>query len=175
MKITIVGCGYVGLVSGACFASLGNEVTCMDIDSAKISALKKGGMPIYEPGLDELIRKGVKNKKLSFIADLKKAVRQSEVIFIAVGTPPKPNGEAALSYVENVARLIAEEITSYKVIVEKSAVPVQTGEWIRQTISRHVHKGAQFDVASNPEFLREGTAVHDFMNPDRIILGVQSE
>lgn len=175
MKITVVGCGYVGLVSGACFANIGNEVTCVDIDAAKINALKKGSMPIYEPGLEEMIKKSVKNKKLTFTTDLRKAVRRSEVIFIAVGTPPRPNGEADLSFVENVASTIAKEINAYKLIVEKSTVPVQTGEWIHQTISRHARKGAQFDVASNPEFLREGTAVHDFMNPDRIILGVQSE
>lgn len=175
MRITVVGCGYVGLVSGACFASIGNEVICVDIDTAKISALKKGGMPIYEPGLEDLIKKCVKNKKLSFSTDLKKSVRLSEVIIIAVGTPPRPNGEADLSFVENVARTVAKEIDSYKLIVEKSTVPVQTGEWIRQTIARYARKGARFDVASNPEFLREGTAVHDFMHPDRVILGVQSE
>ncbi len=175
MKITVVGSGYVGLVSGACFASLGNQVICVDIDKSKVGSLKRGVMPIYEPGLEELVKDNVRRKRLSFTTDLKKAVRQSEVIFIAVGTPPRPNGEADLSYVENVACDIAKEITSYKLVVEKSTVPVQTGEKIFQTIAAHAKKGAQFDVASNPEFLREGSAVHDFMHPDRVILGVQSD
>jgi UDPglucose 6-dehydrogenase len=175
MKITVVGCGYVGLVSGACFASLGNSVICVDIDAKKIALLKKSQMPLYEPGLEELIKEGVKKKTLSFTTDLRAAVRQSELIFIAVGTPPKINGEADLSFVENVARTVAKEIKSYKLIVEKSTVPVQTGEWIRQTLSACAKKNVPFDVASNPEFLREGSAVQDFMNPDRIILGVESQ
>ncbi len=174
MNITVVGSGYVGLVSGACFASLGNRVICVDIDAKKIALLKKGRCPIYEPGLEDLIRVNLKKKNISFTTDLKNAVRRSEVIFIAVGTPPKPNGDADLSFVENVARTVAKEISAYKLIVEKSTVPVQTGEWIRQTIHRFAKKGVAFDVASNPEFLREGTAVQDFMNPDRIILGVES-
>ncbi len=174
MKIAVVGSGYVGLVSGACFAHLGHEVVCVDIDKGKIALLKKGQMPIYEPGLEELVREGAKKKKLSFTTDLGAAAQKSEVVFIAVGTPPKPNGEADLSFVENVARTVAKEIRSYKLIVEKSTVPVQTGEWIRETVLRHARKGARFDVASNPEFLREGSAVRDFMNPDRIILGVES-
>ncbi len=174
MNITVVGSGYVGLVSGACFASLGNRVICVDIDAKKIALLKKGRSPIYEPGLEELIRENLKKKNISFTTDLKNAVRRSEVIFIAVGTPPKPNGDADLSFVENVARTVAKEISAYKLIVEKSTVPVQTGEWVCRTIGRFAKKGAAFDVASNPEFLREGTAVQDFMNPDRIILGVES-
>lgn len=174
MKIAVVGAGYVGLVSGACFAGLGNRVICVDIDPKKIAFLKKGRLPIYEPGLEELVRQNIKKKNISFTTDLKSAVRRSEVIFIAVGTPPKANGEADLSFVENVARTVAREINSYKLIVEKSTVPVQTGEWIRQTVARFAKKGVTFDVASNPEFLREGTAVADFMNPDRIILGVES-
>lgn len=174
MKIAMVGCGYVGLVSGACFAGLGHRVTCVDIDPKKISLLKKGGAPIYEPGLEKLIRENIKKKNISFTTDLKSAVKRSDVIFIAVGTPPKPNGEADLSFVESVARTVAREIRSYKLIVEKSTVPVETGEWIRRTIVRFARKGVPFDVASNPEFLREGTAVRDFMNPDRIILGVES-
>ena len=174
MKIAVVGAGYVGLVSGACFAALGNRVTCVDIDPKKIALLKKGRAPIYEPGLEKLINENIKKKNIAFTTDLKSAVRKSDVIFIAVGTPPKPNGEADLSFVENVARTIAREIRTYKLIVEKSTVPVQTGEWIRQTITRFAPKGVPFDVASNPEFLREGTAIQDFMNPDRIILGVES-
>lgn len=175
MKIAIIGSGYVGLVTGACLASLGNRVSCVDIDEKKIASLKKGHMPIYEPGLEELVKQCVKDKSLSFTSDLKSAARQAEVIFIAVGTPPRPDGDADLSFVEKVALDIAREITSYKLIVEKSTVPVQTGERVRETIRHHARKGASFDVASNPEFLREGSAVHDFMNPDRIILGVESK
>ncbi len=175
MKITVVGCGYVGLVSGACFASMGHRVLCVDIDTRKIAALKKGRMPIYEPGLEELVQETVRKKNLSFTKDLRVAVRSGDVIFIAVGTPPKPDGEADLTFVENVARTIAQEIHAYKLIVEKSTVPVQTGERIFDTIRQHARKGARFDVASNPEFLREGSAVRDFMNPDRVILGVESK
>lgn len=175
MNIAVVGTGYVGLVSGACFASLGNRVICVDIDAKKIAALKKGHMPIYEPGLAELVRESVKRKTILFTTDLKSAVRKSEIIFIAVGTPSKADGDADLSYVENVAKTVAKEITGYKLIVEKSTVPVQTGERVRETIRQFARKGASFDVASNPEFLREGSAVRDFMNPDRVILGAESE
>ncbi len=175
MKIAVAGSGYVGLVTGACFASLGNDVICVDIDEKKIAQLKKGNLPIYEPGLQELVRQGLKNKNLSFTTDVAAATRRQDIVFIAVGTPPKPNGEADLSYVENVARIIAREIHSHKLIVEKSTVPVQTGEWVRKTIARYARKNVSFDVASNPEFLREGSAVSDFMNPDRIILGVESK
>lgn len=175
MKIAVVGAGYVGLVSGACFASLGNDVLCVDIDAKKIAMLKKGGMPIYEPGLEELVKQTVKSKNLSFTTDLKAAVKKSEIIIIAVGTPPRPNGEADLSFVEDVARTVAKEMKTYKLIVEKSTVPVQTGEWIEKTLRRHAKKGIPFDVASNPEFLREGSAVQDFLNPDRVVLGVESK
>ncbi|MBI2094679.1 MAG: UDP-glucose/GDP-mannose dehydrogenase family protein [Candidatus Omnitrophica bacterium] len=175
MKLSVVGCGYVGLVSGACLASLGNEVVCVDIDKRKIALLKKGKMPIYEPGLGDLVRENVRRRRLFFTSDLKRAVRKSDVIFIAVGTPPRPNGGADLSFVENVARTIAEEMNSFKIIVEKSTVPVETGEWIQKTVERYAKKGAKFEVASNPEFLREGTAVKDFMHPDRVILGVESK
>ncbi len=174
MKIAVVGCGYVGLVTGACFAELGNEVVCVDIDVEKIARLKKGKMPIYEPGLSELVLSGLKGKRLSFTTDLKVASKKADTIFIAVGTPPRANGEADLSFIENVARDIAKTISSYKLVVEKSTVPVQTGEKIRQTIERYAKKGAHFDVASNPEFLREGSAISDFMKPDRVILGVES-
>ena len=175
MRIAVVGAGYVGLVSGACFAGLGNRVICVDIDAKKINLLKKGRMPIYEPGLEELVKENVKNGNLSFSTDLRAVVRKVDVIFIAVGTPPRPNGEADLSFVENVARTVAKEIRGYKLIVEKSTVPVQTGAWIGATLKRYAKKGAKFDVASNPEFLREGSAVQDFMNPDRIVLGVESK
>jgi UDPglucose 6-dehydrogenase len=175
MKISVVGSGYVGLVSGACFASLGNKVLCVDIDEKKIAMLRKGKLPIYEPGLEEMVKENLKNGNLSFTTNLAAAIRKTEVIIIAVGTPPKPNGEADLSYVEDVARTVAQEIIGYKVVVEKSTVPVQTGEWIEKTLRRHAKKGAHFDVVSNPEFLREGSAVQDFMNPDRIVLGVGSK
>ena len=175
MKISVVGTGYVGLVSGACFASLGNEVTCVDIDPKKIAMLKKGRTPIYEPGLEELVQQHIKSGNLSFTTDLRAAARKTDVIFIAVGTPPRPNGEADLSSIEVVARTIAKEIRGYKLVVEKSTVPVQTGAWIAKTVRRHAMKGAQFDIASNPEFLREGSAVQDFMNPDRVVLGVESK
>jgi UDPglucose 6-dehydrogenase len=175
MNIAVVGSGYVGLVSGACFASLGNRVICVDIDKKKISMLKAGNTPIYEPGLEELLRENLRKKNISFTTDLRAAVKKSDVIFIAVGTPPRDNGEADLSFIEDVARTVAGEIgSSYKLIVEKSTVPVQTGQWIKQTVKRFAKKGAKFDVASNPEFLREGSAVQDFMNPDRVILGVES-
>jgi UDPglucose 6-dehydrogenase len=175
VKIAVVGSGYVGLVSGACFASLGNSVTCVDVDKAKIARLKKGEMPIYEPGLEELVRQHLKGGNLTFTTDLSGAIKKNEVIFIAVGTPPRPNGEADLSSVEAVARIVAEEMNGYKLVVEKSTVPVQTGEWIAKTVRRYAKKNAQFDVASNPEFLREGSAVQDFMNPDRVVLGVESK
>ncbi len=175
MKIAIIGSGYVGLVSGACFAELGNKVACVDIDESKIKKLNKNIMPIYEPGLDEIIFRNRKNKNLAFTSDLKKAIKESEIIFICVGTPPKDNGEADLSYVENVARAIADVMDSYKVIVEKSTVPVETGDKISKSIREcNIHK-VDFDVVSNPEFLREGSAVNDFMHPDRIVVGCQSE
>ena len=176
MKITVVGCGYVGLVSGACFASLGNQVICVDVDAKKVAMLKKGRSPIYEQGLEGLIQDSLRTKRIEFTTDLGSATRRSDVIFIAVGTPPKPNGDADLSYIENVTRVVAKEIkNSYKLIVEKSTVPVQTGLWIKATLARHARKNAPFDVASNPEFLREGSAVSDFLNPDRIIVGTESK
>lgn len=175
MNIAVVGAGYVGLVSGACFAKLGNTVTVVDSDAAKIARLKKGQVPFYEPGLEELVREGGRNRRLAFTTDLKRASRAADVLFIAVGTPPKPNGEADLRFVEDVAREIARQTRSYKLVVEKSTVPVETGEWIKKTLERHTRKGVSFDVASNPEFLSEGSAVEGFMHPDRIILGVESK
>jgi UDPglucose 6-dehydrogenase len=162
-------------VSGACFAKLGNHVTCVDVDKKKIDMLKRGEIPIYEPGLDELIKECRKKKLIDFTMDLASAARKADIVIIAVGTPPKPNGEADLTYVENVARDVAREIRSYKIIVEKSTVPVQTGHKVKQTIERYAPKGAEFDVASNPEFLREGTAIGDFMKPDRVVIGVESK
>jgi UDPglucose 6-dehydrogenase len=175
MKVAIVGSGYVGLVTGTCFSDLGNEVVCADSDPAKIDLLKKGGVPIYEPGLEELIRKNVKSGRLSFTTDIKKAVSGSEVVFICVGTPPREDGSADLTGVEKVSQDIAEHFDSYKLIVEKSTVPVETGEWVRRTISKFNKSGNEFEIASNPEFLREGSAIKDFMNPDRVVIGVESE
>lgn len=175
MKLAVVGSGYVGLVTGACLSRLGHDVVCVDVDKKKIAMLKKGKSPIYEPGLEELIRRQTAKKTLSFTTDLRGAARRSEVLFICVGTPPRANGEADLSHVEGVARDIARDIRSYKVIVEKSTVPVQTGRKVQETLRRFAPKGSSFDVASNPEFLREGTAIEDFMHPDRIVIGVESK
>jgi len=175
VNISVVGSGYVGLVTGACFAELGNNVICVDNDRAKIKKLRAGIMPIYEPGLAELVKRNVKQLRLSFTTDIKAAIKASETIFIAVGTPPKDNGEADLTAVEHVAKEIALSMRSYKLIVEKSTVPVNTGEWVEHTVRTFSKRGVKFDVASNPEFLREGTAIEDFMNPDRIVLGVKSK
>lgn len=175
MNISIIGSGYVGLVTGACFADLGNNVVCVDNDEAKIKKLQKGIMPIYEPGLRELIARNEKEGRLKFTTNLKDAVRKSEVIFISVGTPPRDNGEADLSFVEHVSREIALSMPSYRLIVEKSTVPVNTGEWVEHTLKVFNKRGVKFDVASNPEFLREGSAIEDFMHPDRIVIGVKSK
>jgi UDPglucose 6-dehydrogenase len=175
VNIAIIGTGYVGLVTGACFAELGNKVICADNDSQKITAIKKGIMPIYEPGLEELVSNNIKKNRLKFTSSIKEAVLASEIIFIAVGTPSLENGEADLTGIENVAYNIAINMTSYHLIVEKSTVPVETGKWVKETISNHVKRGVKFDVASNPEFLREGSAINDFMHPDRIVIGVESK
>jgi len=175
MNISIVGSGYVGLVSGACFAELGNKVICADNDNKKINNLKKGRIPIYEPGLKELMANNVRKKRLKFTSSIKEAVNGCEVIFLAVGTPPLKNGEADLTSIEHVARDIAVHMTDYRLIVEKSTVPVETGKWVKHTILSHVKPKTKFDVASNPEFLREGQAINDFMHPDRIVIGVESK
>ncbi|MCX5710238.1 MAG: UDP-glucose/GDP-mannose dehydrogenase family protein [Candidatus Omnitrophica bacterium] len=174
MNISIIGSGYVGLVTGAALAELGNRVICVDSDAKKITLLKKGKVPIYEPGLKELISVNVKRKRLKFTSSIKEAVGSSEIIFIAVGTPSLENGEADLAGIENVARNIAINMKGYRLIVEKSTVPVETGEWVKQTISTYIKKKVAFDVASNPEFLKEGSAIRDFMHPDRIVIGVES-
>ena len=178
MNIAVIGTGYVGLVTGACFAELGNSVICADNNQEKVSRLKKLIMPIYEPGLEEVVRRNVKEKRLAFSSNIKEAIQKAQVIFIAVGTPSLPNGEADLTYVENVAKSIARNINGYKLIVEKSTVPVETGSWVEHTIKVNLPKGKKgklhFDVASNPEFLREGQALSDFMNPDRVVIGVES-
>ena len=175
MKIAIVGAGYVGLVTGACFAELGNEVICVDHDAAKIKALKGLKIPIYEPGLEELVKRNTHHGRISFTTDIATAVRNSIIIFIAVGTPPKENGEADLTGIESVARAIAKSMNSYRLIVEKSTVPVETGRWVKHTIEINKKKNVPFDVASNPEFLREGQAIEDFMHPGRIVIGVESK
>jgi UDPglucose 6-dehydrogenase len=174
MRIAVVGSGYVGLVAGACFAELGHEVILVDNDSAKVAALTKGEVPIHEKFLPELLERH-RGRRLSFMEDLAEAVRASSAIFIAVGTPPTDDGEADLSYVESVARGIAGSIDSYKVVVEKSTVPVYTSEWIRRVMLLNGAPAELFDVASNPEFLREGTAVTDFLYPDRIVIGADTE
>lgn len=175
MNISIIGSGYVGLVTGACFAELGNKVICADNDAKKINSLKRGLIPIYEPGLEELISINTKKKRLKFTSNINEAVRSAEVIFIAVGTPSLGNGEADLTGIENVARNIATHINKYCLIVEKSTVPVETGNWVRHTIETYIKRKIKFDVASNPEFLREGQAINDFMHPDRIVIGVESK
>lgn len=175
MNIAIIGSGYVGLVTGACLSELGNRVTCVDNDVNKIEGLKKGKVPIYEPGLEEMIKNNLKRKRLSFSSKIKDAVADTQIVFIAVGTPSLPNGDADLTGIENVARSIAINMKSYCLVVEKSTVPVETGVWVKRTISTYARAGLKFDVASNPEFLREGSAISDFMHPDRIVLGVESK
>ncbi len=171
MKIAMVGTGYVGLVTGACLADFGMEVICVDKIKEKIDMLRKGEIPIYEPGLDVLVSKNLKNGFLHFTTDLKKAIKESLVIFIAVGTPPKEDGSADLSQVWEVGKTIAKEINGYKVIVNKSTVPIGTAKEMEKLI-RSIKPKAKFSVVSNPEFLREGSAIKDFMEPDRIVIGV---
>src|SRR5947207_7213542 len=165
MHIAIVGSGYVGLVAGACFADLGHDVILVDVDEPKLAALQSGNVPIHENFLPELLQRH-RRRRLNFSGDLQSAVRASDAIFIAVGTPPTENGEADLSYVESVARSISGAINGYKIIVEKSTVPVYTSDWIRKIILRNAAPPDSFDVAYNPEFLREGSAVTDFLYPD---------
>jgi len=174
MRIAVVGSGYVGLVTGACFADLGHEVVLVDNDEKKLAELKQGDVPIHEKFLPELLGRH-RGERIKFSGDLQAATRESEVVFIAVGTPPTESGDADLSYVESVAREISGGIDIYKVVVEKSTVPVYTSQWIRTIIMRNGANPLHFDVASNPEFLREGTAVTDFLYPDRIVVGVESD
>ena len=175
MNITIIGTGYVGLVSGTCFAEFGVNVTCVDKDEEKIRNLRKGIIPIYEPGLDELVKKNINQGRLKFEIDLSKSVNQSDAIFIAVGTPSrKKDGHADLSYVYAVAEEIAKNLKNFSVIVNKSTVPVGTGENVSKIIKK-INPKLKFDVASNPEFLREGSAINDFMRPDRVVIGCKSE
>lgn len=174
-KICMIGSGYVGLVTGACLADFGNSVTCVDLDEAKIELLRAGTMPFYEFALEEVVRKNVREGRLSFTSDLPTAIRESRVVFIAVGTPQSATGEADLSQVWSAAKTIAANLNGYKLIVQKSTVPVGTGEKVRAIVARHRPKGIPFDVASNPEFLREGSAVEDFMRPDRVVIGTWSQ
>lgn len=175
MKLTIIGTGYVGLVTGACFAEVGHRVVCVDNDAAKIKVLQAGGMPIYEPGLEELVQKNVAAGRLSFTSSTPEGVQKSDVIFIAVPTPPLPDGAVDLSFIEKVAREIAGAMTTYKIVVDKSTVPVKTGDNVAETIKRYNKAHVDFDVVSNPEFLREGFAVEDLMRPDRVVIGVRSQ
>jgi UDPglucose 6-dehydrogenase len=175
MDISIIGSGYVGLVTGACFADVGHNVICVDNDLRKVEALQAGKIPIYEPGLEEVVHRNVSAHRLRFTASTKEGVDNSQIVFIAVPTPQQPDGSVDLSFIEKVARDIADVLTGYRVIVDKSTVPVKTGEKVRETIKRYNRHGAEFDVVSNPEFLREGCAVADLMQPDRIVIGAQSE
>ena len=175
MNICVVGTGYVGLVTGAVFADLGNDVVCVDKIHAKIDSLKAGRMPIYEPGLEEMVARNVGDGRLAFTTELSAAVRQSDVIFIAVGTPPRESGETDLSHVEAVAAEIGRAMDRYKVVVNKSTSPVGTGELVREVIARHQPRPIEFDVVSNPEFLREGSAIEDTLRPDRIVIGAPNQ
>ena len=175
MKICVVGTGYVGLVTGAVFADLGNEVVCVDNLPDKIAALEAGHMPIYEPGLEEMVARNVADRRLSFTTDLAAAVRRSVIVFITVGTPPAADGKTDLTAVETVARGIADAMDKYTVIVNKSTVPVGTGEFVREVIERHQREPVRFDVVSNPEFLREGSAIEDTLRPDRIVIGAPTQ
>lgn len=174
-KICVVGTGYVGLVSGACLADFGNHVICADIDKDKIEKLKKGIIPIYEPGLKEVVDRNVEKGRLFFSNDVDAAIRETEVVFIAVGTPPGEGGEADLRIVFSVTESIAKNLNSYKVVVTKSTVPAGTGKKVYDLLLKKTPKGSEFDVVSNPEFLREGSAVNDFMRPDRVVIGSNSE
>ncbi len=177
--VCVVGAGYVGLVTGSCLAEIGHRVVCVDSDPRKLKSLKAGKVPIHEPGLDEVFKRVVKSGHLTFAASVEEGLlykgRRASVVFIAVGTPPRADGSADLSAVEHVAETVAKHMTGYTVIVDKSTVPVETGDWVSKTIQRFNKKGTPYDVVSNPEFLSEGSAVKDFMKPDRVVLGVSSK
>jgi UDPglucose 6-dehydrogenase len=175
MKVTIIGTGYVGLVTGTCFAEVGHQVICVDCAADKIKLLQSGGIPIYEPGLEELVKKNTAAGRLRFTTSTKEGVEKSDVVFIAVPTPPLPDGSVDLSFIEGVAREIATSLTRYKIVVDKSTVPVKTGEKVAETIKRYSKSRVEFDVVSNPEFLREGFAVEDFLHPDRVVIGSRSQ
>ncbi len=175
MHIAVIGTGYVGLVTGACFAEFGVEVTCVDVDTAKIEGLKNGVIPIYEPGLDTIVEKSVKAGRLHFTTDLSSAVESALVIFLAVGTPPRADGSPDMSFYKNAARDVAKAMNGYKVLVTKSTVPVGTGKWLREFVAENLETETDFGVASNPEFLREGAAIEDFMRPNRVVIGSNEE
>ena len=175
MKLTIIGTGYVGLVTGTCFAEVGHHVICVDNDATKVKLLQSGGIPIYEPGLEELVKKNTAAGRLAFTNSTAEGVQKSDVVFIAVPTPPQPDGSVDLSFIERVARDIAAAMTDYKIVVDKSTVPVKTGEKVAETIKRYCKAKVDFDVVSNPEFLREGFAVDDLMKPDRVVIGTSSQ
>ena len=175
MQVSVIGTGYVGLVTGACFAEFGVNVLCMDNDEKRVARLEKGEVPFYEPGITELVAKGISQGRLSFTSELARAVDHGEVIFIAVGTPPKKDGSADLSFVEEVGRGIARAMNSYKVVATKSTVPVGTGAFLKKVISAAQSKTLSFDIVSNPEFLREGSAIEDFLRPNRVVIGSDSE
>jgi len=175
VRISIIGTGYVGLVTGACFAEVGHHVVCVDNDLKKVEQLKAGGIPIYEPGLEEVVKRNVAAGRLRFTSEIADGVKNSEVVFIAVPTPPRADGSVDMSFVEKVAREIAGAMAEYRIVVDKSTVPVKTGEKVAETIRRYNKHKVEVDVVSNPEFLREGCAVQDLMNPDRIVIGVSSD
>ena len=175
MKVCIIGTGYVGLVTGACLAELGNSVICVDNNQDKIDMLNQGDIPIYEPGLKEMVRNAREAGRISFISSIAEGVEASTIIFIAVSTPPKADGSADLSMVAAVAKKVAENMKEYKIVVDKSTVPVKTGEKVAETIKRYRKNDVPFDVVSNPEFLREGTAIQDTLHPDRIVIGTSSK
>ncbi len=174
MKLTIIGTGYVGLVTGTCFAEVGHHVICVDNNADKVKMLQAGGIPIYEPGLEEMVQRNVAAGRLRFTASTREGVENSDIVFIAVPTPPQADGSVDLSFIEIVARDIAAAMTSYKIIVDKSTVPVRTGDKVAETIKRYCKAKVEFDVVSNPEFLREGFAVEDLMKPDRVVIGTRS-
>lgn len=175
MNICVIGTGYVGLVTGVIFADLGNDVICVDKMEEKIALLNAGVMPIYEPGLEEMVARNVDEGRLTFTTDLGSSVKKSEVVYICVGTPPRPDGSTDMTYIEGAARGIAESIERYTVVVNKSTVPVGTGDFVKKTITDNLRRRVDFDVVSNPEFLREGSAIHDAMNPDRIVIGAPNQ
>lgn len=175
MNVCVIGTGYVGLVTGAVFADLGNDVVCVDNNVDKVNKLKKSIMPIYEPGLEEMVRRNQEDGRITFTTDLGDGVKRSDVVFIAVGTPPNPDGSTNLSFIEAVAREIAEHIDRYKIIVNKSTVPPGTGDFVRRTIEHNKRRKVDFDVVSNPEFLKEGTAIQDSYHPDRVVIGAPSQ
>lgn len=171
MHIAVIGTGYVGLVTGACFAEFGVDVTCVDVDTTKIEKLNNGIIPIYEPGLDQIVEKNVKAGRLHFTTDIGSAVAGAQVVFLAVGTPPKDDGSPDMSYYQQAAKDVAAAMNGYKVLVTKSTVPIGTGKWLREFVKANLKAPTEFGVASNPEFLREGAAIDDFMRPDRVVIG----